>query len=88
MKPGKQTLDLPATPVAAQYAAILRGFPAARGVVRSHQLHAEALADLRVQPVAVVSGVKAKRPATAGKLCAAAVQSWLCPQEAKKIFRG
>ena len=42
MKPGEQTLDLPATPVAAQHTTVLRGFPAAPRIVRRDQLHAEA----------------------------------------------
>ena len=46
MKPSEQTLDFPATPVAAQHAAVLRdGFAAARRIVRRDQLHAEALAN-------------------------------------------
>src|SRR5579863_7350212 len=57
MKPSEQTLDLPATPVAAQHATILRGFPAARGIVRRHQLHAEAIANPCVQRIAVVGAV-------------------------------
>jgi hypothetical protein len=57
VKPSEQTLDLPTTPVAAQYAAVLRGFPAARGMMRRNQLHAEALANPRVQRITVVSAV-------------------------------
>src|ERR1700687_4036814 len=57
MKPSEQTLDLPATPVAAQHAAILRRFAAARGIVRRDQLHAEALADPCVQRITVVGAV-------------------------------
>src|SRR6266446_3938484 len=47
MKPGEQTLDFPAAAVAAEHAAILRGFPAACAVVRSNQLHPEAFASFR-----------------------------------------
>ena len=57
MQPGKQTLDFPTSPIAAQDATILRGFPTARGIMRCDQLHTEALANLRVQRVAVVSTV-------------------------------
>src|ERR1700674_1328898 len=57
MKPRKQTLDFPAAPVAAQYAAVLRGGFASSGLVWSNQLHTEALADLHVQWVTVISAV-------------------------------
>ena len=57
MKPGKQTLDLPPAPIAAQRAAILCGFAAAPRVVRRNQLHPEAFANLRIQRIAVVSAV-------------------------------
>src|SRR5579863_2388040 len=57
MKPSEQTLDLPATPVTAEHAAILRRFPAARGIVRGNQLHAEAFANPCVQRIAVVGAV-------------------------------
>ena len=39
MKPGEQALDFPAAAVAAQYAAILRGLPAACGVVEQLTAH-------------------------------------------------
>ena len=57
MKPSEQALDLPTSPVAAQHATILRGFRTTCAVVRSNQLHAEALTNLPVQRVAVVSAV-------------------------------
>jgi len=57
MKPCKQPLDLPPATIAAQHAAILGGFAAACGVVRSNQLHAEAFANLHIQRIAVVSAV-------------------------------
>jgi hypothetical protein len=57
MKPREQALDFPAPPVTTQYAAVLRGGFASSGFVWSNQLHTEALADLRVQGVAVVSAV-------------------------------
>ena len=57
MEPSKETFDLPATPVAAQHPAILACFPAPRGVVGSNQLHPEALANLRIQGVAIVGAV-------------------------------
>ena len=57
MKPGEQALDFPAAAITAQHAAILCGFPAPCGIVRSNQLDAEAFANLRVQRVAVVSAV-------------------------------
>src|SRR6202034_1559501 len=57
MKPSEQTLDLPATPVTAQHTAVLCGFAAARRIVRRNQLHAEALANLHVQWIAVVGAV-------------------------------
>src|SRR5689334_12154683 len=57
MKPGEQALDFPTPAVAAQDAAVLRGLPAAQRMMRSHQLYAEALLNLRVQRVAVVGAV-------------------------------
>jgi hypothetical protein len=57
VKPSEQTLDLPSPPVAAQHATILRGFAAARGIVRCNQLHAEALPDARIQRIAIVGAV-------------------------------
>ena len=57
MKPREQALDFPATPVAAQHAAILCCFPASCAVVWSNQFHAEAFANLCVQGVAVVSAI-------------------------------
>jgi hypothetical protein len=57
MKPREQTLDFPATPVTAQYAAVLRGGFVSSGSVGSNQLHTKALADLHVQGVTVVSAV-------------------------------
>jgi len=57
MKPGKQPLDFPPATIAAQHAAILCGFAAARGVVRRNQLYPEAFANLRIQRIAVVGAV-------------------------------
>jgi hypothetical protein len=57
MQPREQALDSPATPVTAQYAAVLRGGFASSGFVWSNQPHTEALADLRVQGVTVISAV-------------------------------
>ena len=57
MKPGEQALDFPATPVTTQDAAVLRRGFASGGTVRSNQLHTEALANLHVQRIAVVSAV-------------------------------
>jgi hypothetical protein len=57
MKPGEQALDFPTAAIAAQHPAILRGFPAALGIMWSDQLHPEAFANLRIQRVAVVSAV-------------------------------
>src|SRR6266851_1919599 len=57
MQPGKQTLDFPAAPIATQYPAVLRRGFAARAFVRRHQLHAEALAQLYIQWITVVSAV-------------------------------
>src|SRR5580704_6885735 len=57
MQPRKQALDFPTAAVATQHATILCGFPAARGSVRSDQLHTEALTDLQVQRIAVVGAV-------------------------------
>ncbi len=57
MKPSEQALDFPATPVAAEHAAVLRGFAGARRIVRRNQLHAEALANLHVQWITVVGAI-------------------------------
>src|SRR5271167_407823 len=57
MEPSKQTLDFPATTVAPQHAAILRCGSDSLRVVRRDHLHAEALADLRIQWIAVVGAV-------------------------------
>jgi hypothetical protein len=57
MEPCKQALDFPAAPVTTQYATILRRGFASGGIVRSNQLYTEALANLRVQRVTVVSAV-------------------------------
>lgn len=57
MQPSEQALHLPATSVATEDAAILRGLSAARGIVRSDQFDAEALTDFRVERIAVVSAV-------------------------------
>src|SRR6267143_2271991 len=67
MKPGEQALDFPAATVAPQHAAILRGFPAACGVVRSNQLHTEAFANLHIQRIAVVSAVADQALGSFGK---------------------
>src|SRR5437899_2807097 len=55
MKPREQALDFPTAAVAAQHAAILGCLPATCGVVRSNQLHAEALANLRIAVVSAVA---------------------------------
>src|SRR5258708_2002121 len=57
MKPREQALDFPTATVAAHHAAILGCLPATCGVVRSNQLHAEALTNLCIQRIAVVSTV-------------------------------
>jgi hypothetical protein len=57
MKPREQTLDFPAAPVTTQYAAVLRWGIASSAFVGSHQLHAEALANLHIQSVTVVRTV-------------------------------
>ena len=57
MKPREQALDFPASPVTTQYTAILRRGFAATAMVRSNQLHTEALANLHIQWVTVVSAV-------------------------------
>ena len=67
MKPGEQALDFPATPVAAQHAAILCRFPASRGLVWRHQLHTEAFANLHIQRIAVVSAVADQALGSFGK---------------------
>ena len=54
MEPSKQTLDFPATTVAAQQAAILRGGSAAVPAVRRDQFHMETLAYPLVQRITVV----------------------------------
>jgi len=57
MKPREQALDFPAAPVTTQYTAVLRWGFASSGMVRSNQLHTEALANLHIQWVTVVSAV-------------------------------
>ena len=57
MQPSEQALHLPATAIASEDAAILRGLSAARWIVRSDQFDAEALTDFRVERIAVVSAV-------------------------------
>ena|SRR5271167_159698 len=57
MQPGEQTLDFPTTAVTPQYAAILRGGSTAGRVVGRDQFHAELLADLRVERIAVIGPV-------------------------------
>jgi hypothetical protein len=57
MEPSKQTLDFPATSVAPQHAAILRGGSGSLGVVRRDHLDTETLANLHIQRIAVVSAV-------------------------------
>jgi hypothetical protein len=57
MEPSEQTLDFPATTVAPQYAAILCGCSGSPSVVRRDHLHAETLANLRIQWIAVVGAV-------------------------------
>src|SRR5580658_8987466 len=57
MEPSEQTLDLPATTVAAQHPAVLRRFSVSRGAVRRNQLNTKTLANLGVQRIAVVSAI-------------------------------
>ena len=57
MEPSEPPFDLPPTPVAPKDTAILRWFSAARGMVWCNQFHAEALADFRIERIAVVSPV-------------------------------
>jgi hypothetical protein len=57
MEPSKQTLDFPPTTVAPQHAAILCWGSRSPRAVRSDQLHTEALANLRIQRIAVVGAV-------------------------------
>ena len=54
MKPGKQAFDFPATPVAAQHAAVLGDRSAAVPAVRRDQLHMEMFAYPLIQRIAVV----------------------------------
>jgi len=54
MEPSKQTLDLPATTVAAQHAAVLRDGSAAVPAVRRDQFHMEMFAYPLIQRIAVV----------------------------------
>src|SRR6202162_1015987 len=57
MKPGEQTFDFPATPVAAQNPAVLRRRCDAHEFVRRDELHAVSFVDALVQGIAVVSAV-------------------------------
>src|SRR5260370_17245991 len=57
MEPGEQALDFPATPVAAQNAAVLRGSGDAHEFVGRNDLHAVSFVDALVQRIAVVSAV-------------------------------
>ena len=57
MKPREQALDFPTTPVTPQDAAVLRRGFASPGIVRRNQLHSEALANLHIQRVTIVSAV-------------------------------
>src|SRR5580658_1919561 len=57
MEPGKQTLDFPATTVAAQHAAVLRDGFATIPTVRRDQFHAKMFADPLIQRIAVVGFV-------------------------------
>src|SRR4029077_5035369 len=57
MKPCEQALNFPAPPVTTHYATVLLRCIAASGTVRSDQLHTEALANLHIQWVTVVSAV-------------------------------
>ena len=67
MQPREQTLNLPATPVAAQHATVLCGFPAARRLVRRDQLDAEVLANPCVQRIAVVGAIADQARGSFGK---------------------
>lgn len=67
MKPSEQALDFPTPAVAAQHATVLRGFPAAQRMMRSHQLYPEALLNLRIQRVAVVGAVADQSLGSFGK---------------------
>src|ERR1700689_383659 len=57
MEPSKEALDFPATPVAAQHAAVLRDGFAAVPAARRDQFHAKMFADPLIQRIAVVSFV-------------------------------
>jgi len=57
MKPGEQALHFPATPVAAQNAAVLRGSCNAHEFVGRDELHAVSFVDALVQWIAVVGAV-------------------------------
>ena len=57
MEPSKQTLDFPATTIAAQRATVLRDGFAAVPAVRRDQFHAEMFADPLIQWIAVVGFV-------------------------------
>jgi hypothetical protein len=54
MEPSKQTLDFPATAIAAQHAAVLGDRSAPIPAVRRDQLHMETFADPLIQRIAVV----------------------------------
>src|SRR5258707_161256 len=57
MEPGEQALDFPATPVAEQNGAVLRGSGDAHDLVGRNDLHAVSFVDALVQRIAVVSAV-------------------------------
>ena len=57
VKPGEQALHFPATPVAAQNAAVLRGSCNAYEFVGRDELHAVSFVDALVQWIAVVGAV-------------------------------
>ena len=57
MKPGEQTFDFPATPVAAQNPAVLRRRSDAHEFVRRDELYAVSFVDALVEGIAVVSAV-------------------------------
>src|SRR5258707_14047727 len=57
MEPGEQALDFPATPVAAQNAAVLRASGDEHEFVGRNDLHAESFVDALVHRIAVVSAV-------------------------------
>src|SRR5712664_362379 len=57
MKPGEQALHFPATPVAAQDAAVLRGSCDPHEFVGRNELHTVMFVDALVQRIAVVSAV-------------------------------